>query len=213
MENSFSNESTPVSEIVSEMKSILKKEGDLNQEKEHLSRLLEQADFLLHKHDEDYNQFIELFVAMGQFDFSSKLQYLNNGDNFQNFIVTGLNMVNEELKHTIIHPCVINTLLRILKVPNAVIVITDDEGKIKFLNNYIPHLSEAISRSYIGKHISELLANYNNLKESFDKGALVRNHESFIDHKGKHYFVTVDMETAINGQKVEGFVYVINFVH
>lgn len=200
-----------VQDLICEVKSIIGKGGDLNLEKENLAALIEQADFLLGKYDEIYDQFIEVFTSMGNFDFSKRLAYVEPGDNFINFIVNGINMVNEELGSSAVHQGVLKSLLNNLTLADSIVLLTDTNGFIRFINSVNCNLPEFSDKLLIGQSINCLFSNFSVLEERIKKEGSARNINSSLKWLGKLYPVTVDVALSMSLGKIEGLIYVVCF--
>src|SRR6478609_7179006 len=150
----------PLQNLVTEARNIVSGNLDLNQEKENLSLILDQVDFILGKYDEIYTRFTEIFVAMGDFDFSKRLPFYEDKDNFINFIVSGINMINEELEANALKKSVFHRILHSLALKDTLLVITNTDGFINFANSGNTSIENFNDTSLYDQGINSLFVNY-----------------------------------------------------
>jgi hypothetical protein len=199
---------TSIHSLLAEAKSILHNKEDINIEKENLTHLIDQADFILEKHDHIYDQFVEVFTSMGQFDFSKRLAHVDNSDNFINFVVNGVNMINEEFEVKALHRNVIQCLLTSLDIKDKLIVITNANGYIYLTAGALP-LAEINTRHLQDQSIRVLFTNHHLLEEVIKSQGSNKNISSELKTREVSIPVKVDVSVCSHQGKIESIIYIV----
>ncbi|MBX9850655.1 MAG: hypothetical protein K2X86_02745 [Cytophagaceae bacterium] len=197
--------------LLSEAKTLLKEEGDLNKEKkEDLFQILEQVDFLLGKHDDIYNKFSDIFAAMAGFDFSKRLSYYEDGDNFVNFIINGINILNEEFQSDVIKKKILHDLFDSINLKDTLLVITNPEGFIYFANSGNAGLTNFNDKSLADQSINILFSDFTIVENCIkDKDSSMRDIEINFKWKGKNIPAKMDVTISNTLGKIETLIYII----
>lgn len=199
---------TSIHSLLAEAKSILHSKEDINIEKENLTYLIDQADFILEKHDHIYDQFVEVFTSMGQFDFSKRLSHVDNSDNFINFVINGVNMVNEEFEAKALHRNVIQCLLSTLDFKDKLIVLTNSNGLIYLTAGTISNM-ELNNHYFQNQTIRVLFSNHESIEETIKLQGSGKNISAEVKTKAGSMSVKVDVSPCYHQGKIESIIYII----
>jgi len=199
---------TSIHSLLAEAKSILNNKEDINFEKENLSNLIDQADFILEKHDHIFDQFVDVFTSMGQFDFSKRLNHVDNSDNFINFVINGVNMINEEFEVKAIHRNVIQCLLSTLDIKDKLIVLTNSNGYIYLSEGSIP-LADVKNHYHQDQTIRVLFSDFDVIEETMKIQGYAKNITANLKTREGLIPVKVDVSICSHQGKIDSMIYII----
>lgn len=198
-----------INDLVSEMKTIVNQSGDLNDHKENLTQIIQQVDFLLGKHDDVYNQYVDLFVAMGQLNFSKRLPIRKEGDTLINFFNSGINMLNEEFEENLLNKRVLHDFINGIPLENTLIAVTGPDGFIYFAHSTDALLKDFNDKFLINQSIHVLFNDFKIIQDRIKEEGTIRNIKT--DFKWKNIIIPVKVDVIISNHfgKVESLIYLI----
>lgn len=159
--------------IIEEAKSILNETSRWGKEHKDLYLTLEKIVFLGMKENDfsEYFQEVEKSVnAILQLEFSTKAPIYHLSDdkrNLFNYISIALNMIMEKLEISIISRKAINALLT--SYPDSIVIVTDEKGYMRFVNNLGEHVLKSNLRDLIGTNIKDIIETYGDAIEKLHK--------------------------------------------
>lgn len=197
-----------VQELIAQAKNILQSSEDPTLKMENLNEIISQVDFLMGKNDRIYGPLGDVFTSMVQMDFTKRVSP-NYGDNeFLQFFISGINMINEELEQVALNKEVLHTLLDGLGVKDSMIVITDSTGNIYFVHpgeNGLPDFNEEL---LYGQKIHVLFEDFSFIDNKIKHLGSVR--ETIIDMKWKGDVIPchLTLAIAVSMGKINSLVYI-----
>lgn len=197
-----------LTDLLTEVKSIIGSSKDLNSEKENLSQMLSKVHFLIGQHDQLYAPFIELFESMAQLDFTKRLPTEANNEFFE-FITTGINMVNEELEGVVIHKDVLSSVLEGLDIEGATVIITDHKGFISYVRSNAPDLHNFNEGTLIGQRVPVIFKSFDAIDEKIKKLNSIRNYDVELQWLGEIIPKKLTLAMAVKFGEINSMVYVL----
>jgi hypothetical protein len=208
--NNF-NQEFQLQTLLSEAKVILNKEGDINSDRENLSQIIDRVDFLLGKHDELYEKFTELFTSMGQFDFSKRLDFVENREVI-NFIISGLNMLNDEYQAHAINKKLLHNFFKSCSIKNVLAVITNSDGFIYFANPGDSQLVGFNDDTLHDQSIHSIFTDFHIVEDRIKGEGSIKNIDVELKWNGNKIHANLDVTICNSNGKIESLIYIIKLV-
>ncbi len=157
------------------------------------------------------SQIAEVIMAMAALDFDHKAPVSKSGDAFD-AVSAGLNMLSEELQASTVSKAYLDKI--IASITN-ILLVTDEQGVIKLVNQAACIHLEYREFQLLEKHIGELFVRFgeaDKISRLFDKGLKknIRNEEFVLESKsGRHFPVLLSaLPMANEDDDLPGFVFV-----
>lgn len=208
IESTSASESN-LNDLVSEMKQIINQSGDLNIHKDSLTNIIQQVDFLLGKHDDVYNTYIDLFVAMGQLDFSKRLPLYTDGGDFVNFINNGINMLNEEFKANVISKRVFHDFINGVGLNDTLVVVTGSDGFIDFAHSGETRLTDFGDKFLVDQGIQILFEDFSVIHNRIKNEGTIKKIKVNFKWKNQVFPAIVDVILSAHFGNIESIIYII----
>ena len=184
-----------------------------NKDLEGVGKLLNEIDFMLGKHDDYISQLTEVFTKMADFDFSQRLQIVDDSEEDLSALLSrGLNWLNEEFEAVAIHKDIVDTVFDTIDDrKDSLMVITDVHGNIKFLNKGSVDLPGFKESLLIGKPIHEMFEDFKYVDESIKKGHSTRHIPILFKWKEQTIPSSLNIGFSSRLGKIEASIYYIKF--
>lgn len=216
MKESFINpQEKQAKNILLEIKDIISKEDGLKDEnREKITSLINQVDFVLGKYNQIYEDLVDVFSAMGEHDFTKKLpaQYQEVHD-FMDFITLGLNMVNEQLKESVMHKFLVKRIFDAMNLDGIIVLVADLKGTIFFVKNCCKGLDNFSQEALENVGIHTIFEDYKSIEDRIKDEGSLKNMDSTIKWNG--YAIPVSLTVAFSTQagRMDGVIYALKFPH
>lgn len=198
-------------DLLTEVKSIVESDKDLNHEKENLRNMLSQVNFLIGKYDHLFNPFGETFAAMAQMDFTRKIptDVNNEDDELFDFVATGLNMVNEELEGVAFHKNLLHTILGGIDTQETSVLITDVNGKIYFVNSNSSDLYNFNENTLHGQNIHVVFRNFEQIDKKIKQLGSVHEEKVELEWLGEVIPKKLTLAIEVKLGKINSLIYIL----
>ena len=196
--------------IIREMKELITSETGISPENRNkMFELLQQVDFVLGKYDIIYEQLIDVFSAMGTHDFSKRIPNLGVEHDFIKFITLGINMVNEQLKDSSMLKSVANRIVETLNVDNTIVVVTNTNGEIYFVNSKSKQIPDFCIEALDQVKVHSLFADFSIIEQRIKQEGSLFDMPVSLKWKGKIIPVILTVAIVTSHSKIDGIIYAI----
>lgn len=207
------NDEEKVKRLIEEAQSILDSTA-WNKSHTELHSALEKIVFL-GIGDKEFEGFFENFEksvsSILQLDFSLKAPFTDingNKKNLINYISAALNMIIEKLEASVVSRKSLNSILA--SYPYSIIIVTDEKGSIRFINDIGETMLNLDYSDIIGVHIGELINEYDKV------GDHLKQDQSYFEvsfskgqNDGQRYYLSTP-KVVKHQSEVTELVYVIS---
>jgi hypothetical protein len=208
------NQEMQLQSLLGEAKVLLKEKGELKEEKkEDLYKILQQVDYLLGKKDDAYEKFSEVFSSMADFDFSKRLSFNEDGgDDFENFIVNGINILNEELESEAVRKKIFHDFFDSLNLKDTLVIITDPYGFISFANSSCNQIQNFNDKALAYQSVNVLFEDFSEIEKFIKERNSFSDIQTIFKWKGNDFPVKVNVTISNSMGKIESLIYVVKLL-
>ena len=192
---------------------ILDNNDDLNTQKESISMLMKEVEFLLGGQEEKCMEyFSDLIIAMANFDFTKRVKVDESSSALTIFVASALNMLCEEYQHTALQRSVMKSVLYTLVTDIDLLILTDTKGKITMLSQQGNKLSKIDDKILCDYGINVLFENFEIVDITLKEGDCKKDIPVQLKWKGEFFPASLSLSISSNMGKVEAMIYTVRLL-